>query len=164
MRPSIGSGRAMPDIGFYLPADEPYGAFSNYFPRSVIIDGIAYASSEHAFQCAKARRAEVRAWIAAAPTAMLAAAAGDALGPEDTVPDWAERMVPLMLAVLRAKFTQHRDIAALLVGTGEARLVEIAPEDNPVNRYWSEVDGAGLNVLGKLLMEVRAEIRDIPPN
>ena len=46
----------------------------------------------------------------------------------------------------------------LLLGTGEARLVEVAPQNNSVNRYWSEVNGAGQNILGKLLMEIRAEL------
>lgn len=153
----------MADVTFYLPTDRPYGALSNYFPRAITLDGLAYASSEHAFQAAKARDPAVRAWIMAAPTAILAAAAGDALGETDTVPDWAQAMVPLMRTILRAKFAQHADLGALLLGTGQARLVEVAPQDNSVNRYWSEVNGAGQNILGKLLMEIRGELEACAP-
>ena len=65
-----------------------------------------------------------------------------------------------MRAVLRAKFTQHPDLRELLLSTGDARLVETATVDNEVNRLWGEVNGVGRNMLGVLLMEVRAELRD----
>src|SRR5258708_71544 len=107
----------MADVTFYLPTERPYGALSNYFPRAITLDGLVYASSEHAFQAAKARDPAVRAWIMGAPTAILAAAAGDALGETNTVPDWPQAMAPLMRTILRAKFTQHADLGALLLGT-----------------------------------------------
>jgi hypothetical protein len=65
-----------------------------------------------------------------------------------------------MQAVLRAKFTQHEDLRALLLSTGNARLVEWTNVDNPINRTWGEVNGKGQNKLGILLMKVRAELRN----
>jgi predicted NAD-dependent protein-ADP-ribosyltransferase YbiA (DUF1768 family) len=64
-----------------------------------------------------------------------------------------------MRGVLRAKFTQHEDLRELLLSTADARLVESATVDNEVNRLWGEVNGEGRNMLGELLMELRAELR-----
>ncbi len=64
-----------------------------------------------------------------------------------------------MRAVLRAKFAQHEDLMKTLLETGEARLVESATVDNPVNRLWGEVNGEGKNTLGIMLMELRAELQ-----
>ncbi|PNB06401.1 DUF1768 domain-containing protein, partial [Pseudomonas sp. FW305-67] len=66
-----------------------------------------------------------------------------------------------MRRVLRAKFTQHADLRDLLLSTGDARLVEAATVDNDVNRLWGEVNGSGRNMLGVLLMEIRAELRQM---
>lgn len=63
-----------------------------------------------------------------------------------------------MRSVLRAKFTQHEDLRSLLLSTGEASLVESATVDNAVNRLWGEVNGEGKNMLGIMLMELRAEL------
>ena len=64
-----------------------------------------------------------------------------------------------MRGVLQAKFEQHPDLRSLLLSTGDARLVESATVDNDVNRLWGEVNGVGKNMLGLLLMELRAELR-----
>jgi len=63
-----------------------------------------------------------------------------------------------MRKVLRAKFSQHEDLKQLLLSTGNVRLVEAGRVDNAVNRTWGEVNGKGLNMLGVLLMELRAEL------
>jgi predicted NAD-dependent protein-ADP-ribosyltransferase YbiA (DUF1768 family) len=66
-----------------------------------------------------------------------------------------------MRAVLRAKFTQHADLRELLLSTGNMRLVEVGRTNNAVNRTWGEVNGKGKNMLGVLLMELRAELRNL---
>jgi hypothetical protein len=45
------------------------------------------------------------------------------------------------------------------LSTGTARIVEVGNVDNPVNRLWGEVSGAGRNMLGVMLMELREELR-----
>jgi hypothetical protein len=64
-----------------------------------------------------------------------------------------------MRRVVEAKFLQHADLAATLLLTGDARIVEAATVDNEVNRRWGEVNGVGTNWLGLILMEVRGAIR-----
>jgi len=38
-------------------------------------------------------------------------------------------------------------------------LIEAGTTNNAVNRFWGEVDGKGENTLGKLLMELREDLR-----
>ncbi len=155
----------MPDceeVRFLRPDETPYGPLSNYYLRPIRLDGTTYRSVEHAFQAKKAARIEVAAWIAAAPDGLLAAAAGDALPEHEIVPQWAESRAEIMRPLLAAKFGQHADLRALLLATGQAEIAEWAEEDTPTNRFWSKVDGAGDNVLGKLLMALRAELAARP--
>lgn len=148
-----------PDIGFYRSNEKPYGAFSNLFRREMVFEGRVCPTAEHAYQAGKARKEAVREWILSAPTPSLVAMAAHGLYTWDIVPDWSRIKFDRMRDVLRAKFNQHEDLRALLLSTGEARLVEMGRTDNAVNRTWGEVNGKGLNMLGVLLMDVRAELR-----
>jgi ribA/ribD-fused uncharacterized protein len=149
----------MQEVRFYRANEKPYGAFSNLYRRMIVFEGESYPTSEHAYQAGKARRPEVRAWLMAAPTPALLAMAAHGLYQWEIVPDWSKVKFDRMRAVLWAKFTQHPDLAALLISTGDARLVESSTVDNPVNRLWGEVEGkGGRNMLGTMLMEVRKRL------
>lgn len=64
--------------------------------------------------------------------------------------DWS------MLQVVRCKIRQHPELRARLLDTGNRRLVEHTVND----RYWADGgDGSGKNMLGKILMVIRAEER-----
>lgn len=147
------------DISFYRANEKPYGAFSNLFRCTVVFEGREYPTAEHAYQAGKARKDTVREWILSAPSPSLVAMAAHGLYTWDIVPGWSKNKFDRMRNVLRAKFTQHEDLKELLLSTGDARLVEVARTDSPVNRIWGEVNGKGKNMLGVLLMEVREEIR-----
>lgn len=69
--------------------------------------------------------------------------------------DWESVKVSVMREALRAKFTQHPALRALLLSTGDAKLVEHTEND----AYWGDGgDGSGRNMLGQLLMELRTLI------
>ncbi|MBQ3449388.1 MAG: NADAR family protein, partial [Synergistaceae bacterium] len=58
---------------------------------------------------------------------------------------------------LRAKFTQHEDIAQKLINTGERILIE----GNDLGDVFWGIDtatGEGENHLGKILMKIRGEL------
>ena len=62
-----------------------------------------------------------------------------------------------MLKCLFAKFTQHEDLKKILLDTGDKTLIEHTKNDV----YWADGgDGSGKNMLGKLLMKVRDELKD----
>jgi hypothetical protein len=92
----------------------------------------------------------------AAPSPSLLAMAAHGLLSWDIAPGWSQGRRDRMRRVVEAKFRQHADLAAILMGTGAARLVEAGTVDNSINRRWGEVNGKGTNWLGEILQEVRA--------
>jgi ribA/ribD-fused uncharacterized protein len=147
------------EITFYRASGKPYGCFSNLYRRPVEFEGLIHPTAEHAYQSGKARTPEVRAWLMAAPSPSLLAMAAHGLYAWDIAPGWSKGRRDRMRAVVAAKFRQHPDLAAILVGTGTARIVEAATVDNAVNRRWGEVNGRGENWLGIILMDVRDALR-----
>ncbi|MCF8882739.1 NADAR family protein [Erythrobacter sp. SN021] len=147
------------EIRFYRASEKPYGAFSNLYRREIEFEGERFPTSEHAYQAGKPRKPEVREWLMNAPSPALLAMAAHGLYYWDVAPGWSKTKFDRMRDVLRVKFEQHEDLKALLLSTGNARLVESATVDNEVNRLWGEVDGVGKNMLGVLLMELRDSLR-----
>lgn len=149
----------MKEIRFYRASDTPFGCFSNLYRRPINFEDATYPTAEHAYQAGKPRKREVREWLMAAPSPALLAMAAHGLYYWDITPGWSTSKFTRMKAVISAKFLQHDDLQAILLRTGQARLVESATVDNAVNRLWGEVNGVGRNMLGILLMEVRSDIR-----
>jgi ribA/ribD-fused uncharacterized protein len=148
------------EIAFYRANEKPYGVFSNLYRRPIVFEGIEFPTAEHAYQAGKARKNEVRDWLLKAPTPSLLAMAAHGLYTWDIVPDWSVTKYDRMRKVLYAKFSQHEDLKQLLLTTGNARLVETGTVPNAVNKTWGEVNGKGLNMLGRILMEVRTLFRN----
>ncbi len=64
--------------------------------------------------------------------------------------------IEVMYKALLAKFSQNEELKDLLGMTGNRVLIEDSPHDS----YWGNGgDGTGHNMLGKLLMKVREELR-----
>ncbi len=148
------------EIRFYRSNEKPYGVFSNLYRRTIIFEGVTYATSEHAYQAGKARKDNVREWMLNAPSPSLVAMVAHGLYVWDVAPNWSKIKFDRMRAVLLAKFSQHDDLRKILLDTGNARLVESATVKNSVNLEWGEVNGKGKNMLGVLLMEVRTLLRE----
>lgn len=71
-------------------------------------------------------------------------------------PDWDDVKVPIMKRILHAKAAQHEYVKRKLLATGDRELVENSWRDD----YWGwGPNKDGKNMLGKLWMEVRAELR-----
>lgn len=147
------------EIRFYRANEKPFGVFSNLYKRPIQFEGESFPTAEHAYQAGKPRKDEVRKWLMAAPSPSLLAMAAHGLYVWDVRENWSKTKFDRMKSVLLAKFTQHADLRAQLLATGDARLIESATVDNAVNRLWGEVNGRGQNKLGELLMEVRTHIR-----
>ncbi|WP_424949526.1 NADAR family protein [Deinococcus sp.] len=147
----------MTQILFYA-TDKPFGGFSNFSRHPIELDGLLWPTSEHYFQAQKFAGTPHAEEVRAQPTPMLAAQIGRRRD-LPLRPDWEAVKDEVMMAALRAKFTQHPELRELLLGTADAELVEHTAND----RYWADGgDGSGRNRLGELLTELRTELRKEP--
>jgi N-glycosidase YbiA len=64
--------------------------------------------------------------------------------------------------VALAKFSGDPALSDLLLGTGDAELVEAGFIDDDAGRFWGRVNGIGENWLGRILMETRDRLRRSP--
>jgi ribA/ribD-fused uncharacterized protein len=144
-------------IYFYTTTDQ-FGCFSNFSRHGFELEGIYWLTSEHYFQAQKFAGTEHAAHIARAQTPKEAAKRGrDRSFPLRA--DWEEVKDEIMFRAVKRKFQAHADILATLLATGDEELVENAPGDF----YWGcGADGTGKNMLGKILMNVRSELRVVP--
>ena len=129
-----------------------YVFLSNYHSSPIEVDGILYATVEHAFHAAHTVNLEEKQAIAAAATP------GDAkrMGRQVQVrPDWEQVKVGSMEDLVRLKFTPHADLRAKLLATGDAELIE---GNWWKDTFWGVCRGEGRNELGKILMKVRSEM------
>ena len=151
MNPQESSAR----IEFYSTTGE-YGCFSNFSRHSIFLKKKRWPTSEHYFQAQKFAGTEYEEKVRVSKTPAIAAD----MGRSRKLPlrrDWESVKDREMLEAVRAKFTQHDDLRDILLGTGDAKLVEHTVNDS----YWGDGgDGSGKNRLGQILMQVRSELRN----
>ena len=132
--------------------DGEYAFLSNFYERKVEYDGITYGSSEAAFQAQKTLDIEERLQFATL-TPMQSKRKGRKVALR---PDWEGVKVLTMYEIVLAKFTQNPDLAEKLIATGDEELVE---GNYWHDTFWGVCDGVGTNFLGKILMDVRENIK-----
>ena len=161
-RPQCASTRETKFAAF-VSAAAAWGAFSNFQPLPVPIAAgpWTFAASESLYQACKfAVRPDVQQRIAEAPTAREAADIGRTPG-LGIDPGWNAQRVDVMRWVLRLKREANEaEIDALLAATGDRPIVEVSARD----AWWGAKPVAGRyegnNVLGRLWMELRQQLRD----
>ena len=140
---------------YFYGQTEPYAEFSNFAPFGVELDGAWWPTVEHYFQAKKFHDAVYREKIRKANKPKDA----KALGLTRKIPlrdDWDRVKEGIMFAAVMKKFATHDAPRSLLLSTGDAPIVENAPMDY----FWGcGADGSGENKLGKILMQVRSELR-----
>lgn len=129
-----------------------FAFLSNFYDAEVEYEGIKYPTNEHAFQAAKSLNPARRLEIAMLDTPGKAKRAGRSLQLRH---DWEKVKYDVMLDIVFAKFHQHPELAAKLLATGDAELIE----GNWWNdTTWGVCNGVGSNWLGRILMMVRARL------
>lgn len=129
-----------------------YGFLSNFHPSTIYIDGKSYATVEHAYQAHKTLDEASRELIRRAKTPSEAKKLGQGVQLRS---DWEDVKIDLMRSFIRQKF-ENPFLRPQLLDTGDAELIE----NNYWNdRFWGVCRGVGQNWLGKILMEVRDEMR-----
>jgi ribA/ribD-fused uncharacterized protein len=151
-------GNVKPDndtqVFFY---EQDFYVLSNFSAFSVQWGGFRYPTSEHLYHVEKFRnyRGDIADLIAYAPSAHEAFKIAER-HKADRRPDWDEIKVGVMREILRAKVAQHEYVRRKLLATGDRILIEDSWRDD----FWGWGPSCdGQNTLGKLWMEVRAELR-----
>jgi hypothetical protein len=129
-----------------------YGFLSNFWLTPVVFDGEVYPSSEHAFQAAKSLDKSERKKIRECETPGKAKRMGARVALRS---DWETIKDGVMLDLIREKF-KDKDLRDRLIATGTNELIE---GNNWNDTYWGVCNSIGKNMLGKLLMQVRNEIK-----
>ena len=135
-----------------------YGFMSNFYPCTVVYEGVTYKSSEAAFQAYKSGLPQDRLRF----SLMKASESKYAGNRVKMRPDWETFKFEHMYNVCLAKFSQNPNLRDLLIATGDEELIE--------NTYWHDQcwgicscelhNGKGKNNLGKILMRIRTELRE----
>lgn len=142
-------------IKFYSTKGE-YGAFSNFAAYPFKLKGKTWPTSEHYFQAQKFAGTQYEEEIRLTKSPMVAARMGRSRK-RPLRKDWIRSRDLVMREAVHAKFTQHEELREMLLGTGDAKLVEHTRNDS----YWADGgDGTGRNRLGELLMELREQLRE----
>ena len=135
-------------VGIRMFRDD-YGFLSNFYPCSVVYEGIRYPSSEHAYQAAKTLKISDRNKIAKLWTATSAKRMGRRI---ELRKDWQEIRLQIMREIVLAKFQDNEFLKERLLATGQIYLEE---GNWWKDTFWGVCQGKGSNHLGKILMEVR---------
>ncbi|HTW94655.1 MAG TPA: NADAR family protein [Tepidisphaeraceae bacterium] len=142
-------------IKFYRTSD-CFGEFSNFAAFPIRLKGKVWRTSEHYFQAQKFAGTPHEEAVRLADSPAAAAKMGrDRRRPLRS--DWENVKDDIMRAAVAAKFEQHAELRELLLSTGDAEIVEHTKNDD----YWRDRgDGTGLNMLGKILVEIRQKLGD----
>ena len=143
-------------IYFYGSKEQPYGCFSNFSAHGFELDGRWWPTSEHYFQAQKFAGTPHVEEVRRAQSPKQAAMRGRSRA-RPLRADWEQMKDEVMRRGVLRKFETHADLRAMLLDTGDEEIVENAPGDY----YWGcGADGSGKNMLGQILMEVRATLRE----
>jgi ribA/ribD-fused uncharacterized protein len=125
---------------------------SNFYTSVILIDELTYPTVEHAFQAAKTLNLIEREAIRDARSPGVAKRMGRHV---QLRTNWETIKFDVMKNCLRAKFSVE-PLRQLLLDTDNAHLEE---GNTWGDTCWGTVNGHGANYLGRLLMEVRTELR-----
>jgi len=155
-------GLDTPDtVHFY---EQDFYVLSNFSSFMIEWEGLRFPTSEHLYHWLKfatsqdGKRAaplSVSTDILDAPSAHAAFKMAQELKGQRR-PDWDDVKVDFMRQILREKVRQHEYVHRKLLETGDRELVENSWRDD----FWGwGPNRDGQNRLGKLWMEIRAELR-----
>jgi len=140
----------MVDRILFYSSTKKYFEFSNFFRSAIRLDGYFWLTVEHYYQAQKTTDIKDQDRIRSAESPGKAKRLGRNIHIRE---DWEDIKVDVMRRAIRAKFTQYKDLRDLLLSTNDASLHENSPHD----MFWGV---HGKDMLGKILMELRGEIKD----
>jgi ribA/ribD-fused uncharacterized protein len=143
--------------------EQDFYILSNFSAFQVRSYGIDFATSEHLYHWEKfngeaSHQPEIQREIRFARSAHDAFKIAEKYKASRRV-DWDQVKVNVMANILRAKVQQHEYVRRKLLATGDRELIEDSWRDD----FWGwGPNRDGRNELGKLWMDIRAELRGSP--
>jgi ribA/ribD-fused uncharacterized protein len=152
------------------PALTEFKEFSNMHEAKIQVDGITFPTVEHYFQWSKAKMfgdTDIQAKILKTASPKSVKSYGKKVKGFDEE-SWNAKKDEVMRTAVKAKLMQHPDILKKLRDTGDRPIAEADPR----GKYWgigtsSDTSKAkdvakwpGQNKMGKILMELRTELKE----
>lgn len=129
-----------------------YFFLSNFYSAPVEYEGLMYQNNESAFQSAKITDMEKRKQFCTKDPSTA-----KKKGRNVTLRhDWEKIKDKVMEDCVRDKFTRNVELRQRLLDTEHKELIE---GNTWFDQYWGVCRGRGKNMLGKILMRVREELR-----
>lgn len=142
------------------PLEKFYIYFSPYTAHAIEMNGVMYPTLEHAYQCQRYidpkiieeirnARSPVSAWEISSRYKHL------------QIPEFknAEHKLEVMKMLMRLKAEQHKEVRNALLESGNLEIVKHIVTYPPGDGFWDDgEDGKGLNHIGRLWMQVRADL------
>ena len=129
-----------------------YYFLSNFYSAQVMYEGLLYKNNEFAFQSAKVKDLERRKQFCELDPSVAKRKGRNVLLRQD----WENVKDEIMYQCVKDKFTRNLDLKQKLLDTDDEELIE----SNTWNdTYWGICKGRGKNMLGKILMRVREELK-----
>ncbi|MFG2340617.1 NADAR family protein [Streptomyces yangpuensis] len=130
-------------------------ALRNDYPAPITVGDVACPSVAHAYWARSVAEPEARTAVLAAESGAKARTVAAAAPRRE---GWERVRTAVMAGLLRAKYEQHPDLAAILLATGDATVLY----DDADSDFWGDNGGRGRNWTGRLLELVRSELRAGP--
>ncbi|HWA23508.1 MAG TPA: NADAR domain-containing protein [Caulobacterales bacterium] len=150
----------------FLKTNEKFGGLSNMAPGYPLeVNGIAIRTSEALYQALRFPHMPDLQRVIIDEASPMTAKMRTKPHRENSREDWDRVRVKIMRWCLQVKLAQNVDaFGKLLLSTGEAPIVEFSKKD----QFWGAEPGedgrlVGMNVLGRLLMELREQFRSNGP-
>jgi len=141
---------------FFNGRGEENREFKNTSPHSFTLDGEQWRSAEHYVQAQRFNCSEIQAEVRES-TYPFSAKTIARERPEALRPDWHEIRDAVVEKAVRSKFQSHPDLSEKLCATGEAEIIEASA----MSHHWGAgADGLGKNILGRILMKIRQDIKE----
>lgn len=129
-----------------------YYFLSNFYSAPVVFEGLLYKNNEAAFQSAKVLDIEQRKQFCELDPSTAKKKGRNVLLRND----WEHIKDQVMFECVKDKFTRNEALKQKLLDTGDEELIE----GNTWNdTYWGMCGGKGKNMLGKILMQVRGQLK-----
>ncbi len=160
--PQATSWQNIPGAIYFYQSNKPYYEFTNFYEQDITVDGKVWPTTEQYYQASKFTDPNLQNIIQKFKSDSSGSAPRKAFdfankNKQSLRPDWYDVNLDNMRKAIYEKFAQYPQLATMLLQTGNAILVEDAGKNDSF--FGAGDDYLGQNWLGRILMEVRAELQ-----